>query len=139
MAWLRSSALLMSVTILASCTLPPPNQPAAPNRIGRFLGLVANCGCSDITGDRMLAEYPRAVAGLYSEAEIKAMHGYVDLATGEHYDNQLEICLAACSNTCMVNAAAKPLGGKLSGDGKSCLISERNLHLTEGRYNGGWP
>lgn len=137
MAWLRPLILAIA---LSSCTLPPPDQPAAPNRMGRFLGLVANCGCSDISPDRMLAEYPRAVSDRYSEAEIKAMHGYVDLAVTEHFDNQIEICAAACGNSCMVNAVAKPLGGRLRGDGQTCLVSERDLHLTEGRRsNGGWP
>jgi hypothetical protein len=140
MAWFRPLAPLLVLALLSSCTLPPPDQPAAPNRMGRFLGLVANCGCSDISRDRMLAEYPRAVADRYSEAEITSMRGYVDLAITERYDNQMEICLAACANTCMVNAVAKPLGGRLSGDGGSCLVSERDLHLTEGRRsNGGWP
>lgn len=123
---------LFSVLLVASCSLPPPDQPAAPNRMGRFLGLVANCGCSDISPDRMLADYPRAVADRYGETEIKAMHGYVDVGAYEKYDNQLVICRAACAQTCMVNSVAAPLGGRLSGDGRSCLVSERDLHLTEG-------
>lgn len=125
---------------LASCTLPSADQPAAPNRMGRFMGLVANCGCSDISRSRMLAEYPRAVAGLYSDADIKAMHGYVDLAITEKFDNQIIICASACAQTCMVNAVAKPLGGRPVGDGRSCLVNERDLHLTEGqRGDSGWP
>lgn len=96
------------------------------------MGLVARCGCSDITTDRMLAEYPRVVSGRYSEADIKAMHGFVDVGVSENYDNQIEICAEACSQTCMVNSVAQPLGGKSSGDGASCLVSERDLHLTEG-------
>lgn len=122
----------MAALSLASCTLPPPDQPASVNRMGRFLGLVATCGCSDIDRDRMLAEYGRAVAGRYSEAEIKSMHGYVDVGAHEKYDNQLVICAGICSQTCMVNSVAAPLGGRLSGDGASCLVSERDLHLTEG-------
>ena len=133
----RTLAIAVTALGLASCTLPPPDQPAAPNRMGRFLGLVANCGCSDISPQRMLSDYPRAVAGLYSDADIKAMHGYVDLGASEKYDNQTVVCRAACSQTCMVNAVAKPLGGRLSGDGATCLVSERDLHLTEGVRNHG--
>lgn len=125
-------SILALAAALSSCTLPPPDQPAAPNRMGRFLGLVANCSCSDITPQRMLAEYPRAVSGLYSEADIKAMHGYVDLGATERYDNQIEICASACAQTCMVNAVAKPLGGRLRGDGATCLVNERDLHLSTG-------
>lgn len=124
--------ILALAAILSSCTLPSADQPAAPNRMGRFLGLVASCGCSDITPQRMLAEYPRAVAGLYSDADIKNMHGYVDVGAYEKHDNQIEICAEACSQTCMVNAVAKPLGGKLRGDGASCLVNERDLHLGTG-------
>lgn len=129
---------LVSVLTLGACTLPPPDQPASPNRMGRFLGLVANCGCSNIDGDRMLEQYGRAVSGRYSEAEIKAMHGYVDLGTVEHFDNQLLICAEVCSQTCMVNSVAAPLGGRLGGDGTTCLVSERDLHLTEGIHGSDW-
>lgn len=133
---------LTCALVLASCSLPPPDQPAAPNRMGRFLGLAANCGCSDIGRERMLAEYPRAVANRYTDAQIKDMRGYVDVGAYEKYDNQVLICREACSQTCMVNSVAAPLGGRLSGDGASCLVSERDLHLTEGTRNntgnGGW-
>lgn len=139
MAVLRPVAVLLAGLMLSSCALPPPDQPAAPNRMGRFMGLIANCGCSDISESRILADYPKAVAGRYSEAEIKAMHGYVDVGVSEKFDNQIEICAEACAQTCMVNSVAKPLGGRLSGDGDTCLVSERDLHLTEGRYSGGAP
>ncbi|HLO76044.1 MAG TPA: hypothetical protein VK196_06265 [Magnetospirillum sp.] len=132
MAWWKPVVLALALT---SCAIPPADQPAAPNRMGRFMGLIANCGCSDIGAERMLAEYPRAVAGLYSEADVKAMHGYVDVGASEKYDNQIVICRSACSQTCMVNSVAKPLGGRLSGDGRTCLVSERDLHLTEGIRN----
>lgn len=131
------SRLVAVALCLASCTLPSADQPAAPNRIGRFMGLIANCGCSDISADRMLADYPRAVSGLYSPADVQKMHGYVDLGAYEKYDNQVAICAEACSQTCMVNAVAKPLGGRLEGDGRTCLVSERDLHLTEGLRNSG--
>ena len=137
----RLVAVAVLLPCLAGCSLPPPDQPAAPNRIGRFIGLIANCGCSDISADRMLAEYPRAVAGRYSEAEVKAMRGYVDLGATEKFDNQIVVCRAACSQTCMVNSVAQPLGGRLGGDGRTCPITERDLHLTEGLRagdGGGW-
>jgi hypothetical protein len=134
---MRIAVSLTLAALLSSCTLPPPDQPASPNRVGRFIGLVANCGCSDITPSRMLAEYPRAVAGLYSEAAIKSMHGHVDVGAYERWDNQIEICAEACSQRCMVNAIAKPLGGKLRGDGATCLVNERDLHLTPGRTGDG--
>lgn len=130
------SALLLALA-LAACALPAADQPAAPNRIGRFMGLIANCGCSDIGRDRMLAEYPRSVAGRYSDAEIKAMHGYVDVGAYETWDNQVLICREACSQTCMVNTIVQPLGGRLSGDGTTCAVTERDLHLTEGLKAGG--
>lgn len=135
---LRRLFALMAALVVASCSLlPPPDQPAAPNRIGRFIGLIANCGCSDIGPERMLVEYPRAVADRYSAAEIKSMHGYVDVGAYERYANQIVICRAACSNTCMVNSVVAPLGGKLAGDGRSCPITERDLHLTEGVTSSG--
>lgn len=138
---MRAAALVLAFSLAGCSLLPPPDQPASPNRIGRFMGLIANCGCSDISTDRMLVEYPRAVAGRYSPAEIKAMHGYIDVGAAEKYDNQLVICREACAQTCMVNSVAKPLGGRLSGDGGTCPITERDLHLTEGHYStggGGW-
>lgn len=128
--------IVLLTLALAGCVLPPPDQPAHPTRMGRFLGLVANCGCSDITPDRMLAEYPRAIAGRYSEAEIKSMRGYVDLGASERYDNQLEICKEACSQTCMVNAVVAPLGGRVNPGVAACLVSERHLHLTPGKFDG---
>lgn len=128
---------LMLAALLSGCTLPPPDQPASPNRMGRFLGLVANCGCSDIGPDRMLTDYGRALTGRYSAADIKSMHGYVDVGASEKYDNQMVICAEACSQTCMVNSVVLPLGGKPVGDGQSCPVTERDLHLTEGVRNDG--
>ncbi|MBC7907182.1 MAG: hypothetical protein H7Y60_10610 [Rhodospirillaceae bacterium] len=137
---MKAPSILALAAALSSCTLPPPDQPASPNRTGRFLGLVASCGCSDITPQRMLAEYPLAVAGLYFQAEIRNMHGYVDVGAHENYDNQIEICAGVCSQTCMVNAVAKPLGGRLRGDGATCLVNERDLHLGTGvRRDSGRP
>lgn len=134
----RIALFLLLALAPAACTLPPPDQPASPNRMGRFLGLVANCGCSGIDGEHMLAEYPRAVAGRYSEAEIKGMQGYVDLGSLERFDNQMVICAEVCSQTCMVNGVAAPLGGRLRGDGTTCPVTERDLHLTEGVNNSDW-
>ncbi|MBX9633785.1 MAG: hypothetical protein K2X44_02285 [Magnetospirillum sp.] len=129
---MKAVVILLLAVVLSSCSLPSPDQPASPNRMGRFLGQVARCGCSDISPERMLAEYPRAVAGLYSPDEVKAMHGYVDLGAYEKFDNQIELCAQACSQTCMVNGVAKPLGGTLRGDGSTCLVNERDLQLGNG-------
>jgi hypothetical protein len=129
-------SLIIATLLLAGCALPPADQPASPNRMGRFLGLVSNCGCSDVSESRMLAEYSQAVAGRYSDAEIKAMHGYVDMALSEHFDNQIEICKQACSQSCMVNDVAGRLGGRTIAGAGSCLPSERDLHLTEGYWRG---
>lgn len=129
---MKIAVLVGLVLALSSCTMPAADQPASPSRMGRFLGLVASCSCSDISPQRMLAEYPRAVAGRYSEAEIKDMHGYVDVGAAEKFDNQMAICAEACSQTCMVNAVVKPLGGMLRGNGATCAVTERDLHLTTG-------
>ena len=64
------------------------------------------------------------------------MRGYVDLALGENFDNQLEICGEVCAQDCMVNAVVLPLGGLPRGDGTACPVSERDLHLTQGRQDG---
>ena len=124
--------------VLAGCALPPPDQPAHPSRMGRFLGLVSRCGCSDITPTRMLDDYAKAAAGHYSDAQIKSMHGYVDAALAENYDNQLEICGEVCGQSCMVNAVAAPMGGRRIQGAGACLVSERDLHLTVGRMDSDW-
>jgi hypothetical protein len=116
---------------LAGCILPPPDQPAHYIRMGRFLGLVANCGCSDITPERMLAEYRVALGGRYPDAEVTAMRGYVDLAATEQWQNRTLVCAEICSQKCMVQAVVEPLGGRGTG-GPACLVSERDLHLTDG-------
>jgi hypothetical protein len=108
--------------------------------MGRFIGLVGLCGCSDLGPDQVLDRYAKALGGHYSEAEAKAMRGYVDLGAGEKFDNQLEICAEVCGQSCMVNAVAGPMGGRTVKGGDACLVSERDLHLTVGRYDGQqWP
>lgn len=129
---MKTLSALVLLLAVAGCSMPASDQPAAPNRMGRFIGLIGNCGCSDISSSRILAEYPRAVAGRYSDADIKAMHGYVDVGASERYDNQMVICRSVCAQTCMVNSVVKPLGGRLLGDGGTCAVTERDLHLTEG-------
>ena len=127
----RLSLALLAILALAGCTLPAADQPAAPNRMGRFLGLVASCHCSDISPERMVAEYPKAAGGRYSDADIQAMKGYVALGATEAWDNQASICAGACMRACMVNAVAAPLGGKLVPGVAPCLVNERDLNLEQ--------
>lgn len=134
----RSLMTVVVLVALGGCALPPPDRPAHPVRMGRFLGLVARCGCSDIDGARMLTDYPRAAAGHYDADQIRAMHGYVDAALAENFDNQIEICAEVCTQSCMVNAVVQPLGGRTIADAPACLVSERDLHLTPGRFGGDW-
>lgn len=119
---------------LSGCMLPPPDQAPHVSRMGRFLGLVSHCGCAAIPPDRMLAEYPKALGDRYGAADIKAMHGYVDMALSEKYDNQLEICAEVCGQSCMVEAVAAPLGAGRPGRA-ACPVTERDLHLTVGRFD----
>ncbi|CAA7620217.1 conserved hypothetical protein [Candidatus Terasakiella magnetica] len=135
---MRYFIALILLVGLGGCALTPPDQPAYFSRMGRFMGLVANCGCSDITPERMIAEYPKVVAGLYSEAEIKGMRGYVDLAATERWPNIAIICAETCSQRCMVQSVVGPLGGRGMGVG-ACLVNERDLHLTSGQEVGSSP
>ncbi|MDO8606839.1 MAG: hypothetical protein Q7R40_09915 [Phaeospirillum sp.] len=128
---MRVVAAFVLLPLLAGCILPPPDQPAYFSRMGRFMGLVANCGCSDISPDRIRADYGKALGGLYTEAEVKAMKGYVDLGATEQWQNMLLVCAEACSQSCMVQAVVEPLGGRRVAE-KACLVNERDLHLTDG-------
>ena len=128
---MRVPAVLLLALSLAACTLAPPDQPAAPNRMGRFLGLVVSCRCSDIDADTMIAEYPRVLGGRYSEAAVRGMKGYVILGTTEQWDNQGSICAGVCSRHCMVNAVVAPLGGRTTPGIEPCLVGERDLDLEE--------
>ncbi len=132
---MRPRFFLLLCLFAGACSLiPPPDQPASVPRLGRFIGLVARCECSNISTSRILAEFPRAVSQHYSAAQIDALRGYVELGATERFDNQIVICAEACSQTCMVNAIAGPLGGALQGNGAACLVSERDLHLTMGTF-----
>ncbi|ARJ64484.1 hypothetical protein WV31_01630 [Magnetospirillum sp. ME-1] len=133
---LAAAALLLS--LLSAC-VPPPDQPAYFSRMGRFMGLIANCGCSDITPARMLAEYPKALGDRYPANEVTAMKGYIDYASMERWENQYLICAETCAQRCMVQSVVEPLGGKGTGEA-ACLVSERDLHLTDGlKYHSGDP
>ena len=123
---------------LAGCALPPPDQPAHFSRMGRFMGLVANCGWSDISADRMRADYAKALGGRYSDAEVKAMKGYVDLGATEQWQNLPQVCAEVCAQRCMVQSVVEPLGGRGTGE-KACLVSERDLHLTDGAQTADAP
>ena len=123
--------IALTLLLLAGCVLPPPDQPAYFSRMGRFMGLVAGCGCSDITVDRMRTDYAKALGGRYSEAEVKAMKGYIEISADEKWQNRPIVCAEVCSQRCMVQAVVEPLGGRGTGE-KACLVSERDLHLTDG-------
>lgn len=135
---MRAGVALLVLLSLAGCVLPPPDQPAHPSRMGRFVGLVARCGCSDLDRARMLDDYPKAVAH-YDTTAIAAMKGYVDLALTENFDNQMEICATVCAQSCMVNAVAAPLGGRTVPGAGACLVNERDLDLPLGRFGDSWP
>ncbi len=130
-------ALVLPAALLSGC-IPASDKPAWYGRMGRFLGLVANCGCSDVSPDRMVADYVKVLGGRYSEEEVRAMRGYVELAARERWDNRLDICAEVCSQTCMVQAVVEPLGGRDTGDA-ACFVSERDLHLTDGQSLGPSP
>ncbi|MBX9633786.1 MAG: hypothetical protein K2X44_02290 [Magnetospirillum sp.] len=121
----------LSLPLFAAACVAP-DLPASPERLGRFMGLVAQCGCSDVTPSRMMAEYERAVAGRYSAAELRRMQGFIDLGATEKFSNQIPICAEICAQTCQVNAVVKPLGGTTMGNGDVCTLTERDLHLTTG-------
>ena len=127
---MRYLAATLALSLLGGC-VAPPDQPAYHARMGRFMGLVANCGCSDITPERMMAEYRKALGGRYTAAEETAMAGYVELGATERWDNLLQICAEVCSQRCMVQSVVEPLGGKGTGEA-ACLVNERDLHLTDG-------
>ena len=120
--------------ILAIGAAEAAEQPASVNSIGRFLGLVASCGCSDVSPERMVADYAHVLGSNYSAAEIKAMKGYVELGADEHWDNQASICAGVCIRRCMVNAAVAPLGGRTTPGVDACPISERDMDLEEPHY-----
>ncbi|OAN51279.1 hypothetical protein A6A04_16650 [Paramagnetospirillum marisnigri] len=128
---IMKAVLAACLLLLAGCALPPPDQPAHFVRMGRFVGLVANCGCSDITPDRMRADYAQTLGGRYSAAEITAMKGYVDLAASEQWQNRSLVCAEVCSQACMVQSVVEPLGGRRVA-AVGCLVNERDLHLTDG-------
>ncbi len=123
-----ATALLLC--LLAAC-VAPPDQPAHYARMGRFMGLVANCGCSDVGPEKMIADYRKALGDRYSAKEVAAMEGYVKLGAGEAWGNMTQVCAEVCGQRCMVQAVVEPLGGRSMGE-KSCFVSERDLHLTDG-------
>ncbi|CAA7614463.1 conserved exported hypothetical protein [Magnetospirillum sp. LM-5] len=133
---MRNVLTSLILLALAGCSLPAPDQPAWHGRMGRFIGLVAQCGCSDITPDRAVADYLKAVDGRYAQADLVAMKGYVADGAVERYDNQIEICKEVCGQACMVNAVAQPMGGRTIPGVAACPVSERDLHLTPGRFDG---
>jgi hypothetical protein len=70
----------LCLLLLAGCALPPPDQPAHFSRMGRFLGLVANCGCTDVAPDRMAAEYRKAAAAKTDlDTQVKQLKASMDV------------------------------------------------------------
>ncbi|MBI3445944.1 MAG: hypothetical protein HY055_11445 [Magnetospirillum sp.] len=126
---------LVLILALTACALPPPDQPAYFARMGRFMGLVANCGCSDIPAQTMVERYADALAGRYAPEDVRKMEGYVKLGATENWDNLPQICAEICSQRCMVQSVVEPLGGRGTG-AAACLVSERDLHLTDGAQIG---
>ncbi|MGE5517033.1 MAG: hypothetical protein ACM31D_14580 [Bacteroidota bacterium] len=126
----RSIAVLPLILALAGCAAA--DTPASPERLGRFMGLVAQCGCSNVSLDRMLADYPRVVASRHSPSEPDRLHGFIEVGGTENFSNQVPICAEVCSQTCAVNAVVLPLGGRPVGDGSACALTERGLNLTPG-------
>lgn len=126
----RAVAVVILSLSLAGCA--GADRPASPERLGRFMGLVAACGCSDVSLSRLLAEYPRAVAGRYSPADLQRLRGFIELGGTENYSNQVPICAEACSQTCLVNAVVVPLDGRPAGDGTACQPTEARINLTTG-------
>jgi hypothetical protein len=127
---MRYLAAALSLSLLAAC-VPPPDQPAYYSRMGRFIGLVANCGCSDVTTEAMIAQYRKALGDRYSAREVAAMEGYVKLGAGENWTNMTQVCAEVCAQRCMVQAVVEPMGGRSQGEAP-CLVSERDLRLTDG-------
>lgn len=128
----RLAALAAFVSLaltLGACAAP--DAPAHFSRMGRFLGLTANCGCAGITPERMSAAYAETVKGLYTPEETRAMGGYVRLGAEESWDNMTIVCAEVCGQRCMVQAVSVPLGGRDQGV-PPCPVTERDLHLTEG-------
>lgn len=132
-AFFPAVSVAVAAVVLSSCALAAPDEPAHYIRAGRFIGLVARCECSDLTGKQVLNEYPKVLASRYSPDQVEKMRGYIDSALSEHYANQMEICLEVCAQKCMVNTVAEPLGGKVNSGVAACPITERGLLLTIGR------
>lgn len=124
--------LVCSVLLPLLACAGAPDRPASPERMGRFMGLVAQCGCSDIGVSRMVAEYPKALGDRYGADDVRRMRGFVEVGASESFSNQIPICAEVCSQACMVNSVVKPLGGRVVGDGATCPVDEDRLNLTTG-------
>jgi hypothetical protein len=130
----RPFAIVALLLTLGAC-VPPPDQPAHPARIGRFIGLVARCDCSDVGEGRMAAEWTKVVEGRYTPADIDTMRGYVNAALTENFDNQIVVCADVCDQPCMVETVVAPLQGRSTGVA-ACPVTERDLRTPLGRFTG---
>lgn len=110
--------LILALALLAAACAAA-DRPASPERLGRFMGLVAQCGCSDVSAARLAQSHPD-------------MRGFIELGASENFSNQVPICREACSQTCAVNAVVLPLGGRPAGDGRTCPLTEGGINLTTG-------
>lgn len=127
----RPLILVVPLLALGSCFLPPPDQPADAGRFGRFVGLVARCGCTDLGVERAAQGLDRLLADR-TDSEARTARSYFRLGAEENWDNMVEICGEVCGQRCMVATVAEPLGGH-GPDVVPCPVTERDLHLTDGR------
>ena len=124
-------AVALLAPALAGC-LPPPDQPAEAGRFGRFVGLAGRSGCAGHDTLRVTGGLDRLTAGR-APGEAARVRSYAALGADEAWDNQIEICAEVCAQTCMTASVAQALGGPTPPGVEPCLVSERDLRLTEGR------
>ncbi|MGE5475726.1 MAG: hypothetical protein ACM3Q1_03665, partial [Bacteroidales bacterium] len=80
---------IAAVIVLTLAACAGADRPASPERLGRFAGLVARCGCSDVTVLRMLADYPPSLAGRYSPDDVRRLRGFIEMGGSENFSNQV--------------------------------------------------
>jgi hypothetical protein len=73
------------------------DKPPSPQKLGRFLGFVINCGCVKGDPDSIAAIFHALFKETYGESFADGMDGAMQLAMGEMYDNQVTLCARVCS------------------------------------------